>query len=65
MPTPEFLRERNRLWARLRGLPEFSPEFEDAVAELAALIGWPRAKILAGLGLHDHEQGADEESAPS
>lgn len=52
-----FLRQRNALWAQLRATPEGTPDFERVVAELATLIGWPRERILAGLG---HETGQDE-----
>ncbi|WP_045233714.1 hypothetical protein [Deinococcus pimensis] len=65
MPTPEFLRRRNALWAELRALPEFTPAFEAKLAELGALIGWPRERILAGLGLHDDESGRPDERPPS
>lgn len=51
---------RNALWAKLRGL-EPGTAFEETLAELSALIGWNRARILAGLGLS--EQGAAEAEA--
>ncbi|SEJ45849.1 hypothetical protein SAMN04488058_108120 [Deinococcus reticulitermitis] len=47
----EYLRRRNALWVRLRTLSEASPEFEEVLAELGALTGWDRARLLAGLGL--------------
>lgn len=50
MPQTVDLRRRNALWRKLRETPYPSPEFEAALAELAALIGWNRARILAGLG---------------
>ena len=53
--TPEFLRRRNALWATLRSLPPGSPEFGAAVLELSALIGWDRARVLAGLGLRESD----------
>ncbi|ULH14639.1 hypothetical protein MF271_11535 [Deinococcus sp. KNUC1210] len=57
--TPDFLRRRNALWQQLRAQqPQEgeagSPEFERLLADLSALIGWDRARILAGLGLHEH-----------
>ncbi|WP_221089595.1 hypothetical protein [Deinococcus aquaedulcis] len=55
MTRRAFLEERNALWARLRALPPGTPEFEQALAELAALTGWERARILAGLGLIPEE----------
>lgn len=65
--TRERLRRRNALWARLRTLSEESPEggspeFEEALAELAALTGWDRARLLAGLGMS--EPGAPGEPRP-
>ena len=56
MLTPAQLRRRNALWARLRdggpGAPNVRAiEFEAALAELSALTGWPRGRVLAGLGL--------------
>lgn len=51
MTNLEFLRRRNKLWAELRGLEPGTPQFEQRLAELAALIRWPREKVLAGLGL--------------
>ena len=51
--TPDFLRRRNALWARLRSLPPSAPEFGTALADLADLTGWDRTRILAGLGFHD------------
>jgi|GEM_PF-5974700 len=51
MERGEFLRRRNALWAELRRLPEGTPEFEVALDALAKLVGWPREKVLAGLGL--------------
>lgn len=50
MPNREFLHRRNGLWRRLRQLPPDSGEFGDALAELCALIGWDRARVLSGLG---------------
>ncbi|WP_198170333.1 hypothetical protein [Deinococcus arboris] len=49
MPTTDFLRRRNALWRQLRGLPP-GPAFETTLSALAALTGWDRARILAGLG---------------
>ena len=51
--TPEQLRRRNALWAELRAAEPGTPEFEAALARLAALTGWPRARLLAGLGLSE------------
>ena len=52
------MRRRNALWQRLRALPPTpgTPEFEATAAELAALTGWNRARILAGLGLPDSDR---------
>lgn len=55
MPSPDFLRRRNALWARLRELPPGSPEWEATLAELQARIGWPRERVLAGLGLSEDD----------
>ena len=46
-----FLRRRNALWRQLREAEPGSPEFGEALERLAALIGWDRERILAGLGL--------------
>ncbi|MEF2276795.1 hypothetical protein V3W47_00700 [Deinococcus sp. YIM 134068] len=51
MPPRDFLTRRNALWAQLRSLPPGSPKFEAALAELSALIGWDRERVLGGLGL--------------
>ena len=56
-PTPGFLRRRNALWQELRQATPGTPEFEGLLLELSALIGWNRARVLAGLGL-------DEDAAP-
>lgn len=53
--TPEFLKRRNDVWRRLRTAEQGTPEFEAALAELQTLIGWPRERILAGLGLAPDE----------
>lgn len=58
----EFLERRNALWATLRGLEPGAAAFEETLSELSALIGWNRARILAGLGLS--EQGLSEQGAP-
>jgi hypothetical protein len=50
-PQRDFLVRRNALWARLRALEPTDPDFEAALAELGALIGWDRARVRAGLGL--------------
>ena len=50
----EFLVRRNALWATLRAL-EPGAAFEEALSELSALIGWNRARILAGLGLLEQD----------
>ncbi|MPY66735.1 hypothetical protein F8S09_08530 [Deinococcus sp. SDU3-2] len=55
MPDRDFLKRRNALWARLRALPPGSPEFEVALADLAASVGWTRGQVLAGLGLTEAE----------
>jgi len=49
----EFLERRNALWAALRALEPGASAFEDILTELSALIGWDRARILAGLGLSE------------
>ena len=64
MPNTDFLRRRNALWLRLRqagpGSPDFeASDFEAGLLELSAMIGWDRARILAGLGL----DGAQENPA--
>ncbi|WP_019587286.1 hypothetical protein [Deinococcus apachensis] len=51
MPSRDFLERRNALWRRLRSLPPGTPEFEETLAQLSALTGWDRARVLAGLGL--------------
>jgi hypothetical protein len=50
MNQREFLERRNALWAALRQLAPDDPKAEVLLQELEALIGWTRAKILAGLG---------------
>ncbi|MBZ9712590.1 hypothetical protein [Deinococcus multiflagellatus] len=55
MTRRAFLEERNALWARLRALPPGTPEFEQVLAELSALTGWDRTRLLAGLGLRPEE----------
>ena len=64
MTTGEFLRRRNKLWAELRNSEPGTPEFEERLAELAALIGWPRDKVLAGLGLSEDEATSPDDSSP-
>lgn len=54
--TRAFLERRNALWQLLRqhspGEPNADAQvFEQALTELAGLIGWTRPRILAGLGL--------------
>ncbi|GMA16261.1 hypothetical protein E5F05_08065 [Deinococcus metallilatus] len=51
MPSRAFLERRNALWARLRSLTPGTPDFEATLEELAALTGWNRERVLAGLGL--------------
>lgn len=65
MPPSQFLKRRNALWQRLRELSadgDFpaSPEFEAALSELSELIGWERARVLAGLGLAEMELPEDQ-----
>lgn len=55
LPRP-LLERRNALWRELRTLSPGSPEFEAALNELRALIGWDRARVLAGLGLTGEER---------
>ncbi|PTA68024.1 hypothetical protein [Deinococcus arcticus] len=54
MTRRAVLARRNALWRQLRALPP-GPEFEQTLAELSALTGWDRARILAGLGLTAEE----------
>ncbi len=51
----EYLERRNALWAALRAIEPGAPAFEKTLAELSALIGWNRARILGGLGLPEAE----------
>ncbi|MBB5233834.1 hypothetical protein [Deinococcus budaensis] len=51
MLSRDFLERRNALWARLRALAPGTPEFEATLGDLAALTGWSRERVLAGLGL--------------
>lgn len=55
MLTRDELRRRNALWRELRAAPYPSPDFERLLAELSALTGWNRARILAGLGLGEED----------
>ena len=55
MPSREFLTRRNALWQQLRLLPPASAPFEEALRELAALTGWNRERVLAGLGLRPED----------
>ena len=55
MLTRDELRRRNALWRELRAAPYPSPDFERLLAELSALTGWNRARILAGLGLSEED----------
>jgi hypothetical protein len=50
-PQRDSLMRRNALWAQLRALEPTDPDFEAALTELGALIGWDRARVLGGLGL--------------
>ncbi len=50
MNPKDFLVKRNALWAALRQLEPSDPKAEVLLLELEALIGWSRARILAGLG---------------
>ncbi|BDP43002.1 hypothetical protein DAETH_29710 [Deinococcus aetherius] len=61
MPSRDFLERRNALWARLRELTPSTAEFEAALAELCALIGWDRERVLAGLGLTPQDAPPGEE----
>jgi|GEM_PF-1695130 len=56
-PTTDFLRRRNGLWLRLRQAEPGTPAFEAHLLELSAMIGWNRARILAGLGLGEPQDG--------
>jgi CHASE3 domain sensor protein len=49
-PNREFLERRNQLWKQLRELEPDDPSSEALLTELEALIGWPRTRILQGLG---------------
>lgn len=64
MPSRDFLERRNALWARLRALSPGTPGFEAALAELGALIGWPRERVLAGLGLSEQDAPGPEQPQP-
>lgn len=55
MPSRDFLKQRNALWRQLRTQTPGTPGFEATLADLAALTGWTRAQLLAGLGLTDAE----------
>lgn len=55
MPSRDFLERRNALWARLRRLTPGTTDFEAALDELAALVGWTRAQVLAGLGMAEQD----------
>jgi hypothetical protein len=48
-----FLQRRNALWQQLRDLEPEDPSSEALLIELEDLIGWPRARILKGLGWQD------------
>jgi hypothetical protein len=41
--------------------PEFGPDFEAVLAELSALTGWDRGRVLLGLGLSDPERPGEAE----
>jgi hypothetical protein len=45
-----FLRRRNALWQQLRQAEPGTPEFEETLTKLSAMIGWSRRRVLAGLG---------------
>lgn len=62
MPSRDFLTRRNGLWARLRALQPGTPDFEATLAELSALIGWSRERVVAGLGLAPEEVRGDREA---
>lgn len=51
------LRRRNALWRQLRTDEPGTPSFEETLAQLSALTGWDRPRLLAGLGL---KGGPDE-----
>ncbi|WP_420594518.1 hypothetical protein [Deinococcus sp.] len=67
--TRLFLEARNALWRTLRQHMPGEPEadaaaFDTALQALAALTGWNRARILAGLGLNEAELNAAGEPPP-
>ncbi|MFC4638992.1 hypothetical protein [Deinococcus hohokamensis] len=55
-----FLQRRNTLWQALRTAEPGSADFEATLQELCALIGWDRARVLAGLGWPDPGQPEQE-----
>ncbi|GGM03246.1 hypothetical protein [Deinococcus aerophilus] len=65
MSSRESLERRNGLWRRLRALAPAEPssggsvapgpDFEAVLAELSAMTGWDRGRVLLGLGLSDPE----------
>lgn len=59
----EFLQRRNALWQALRAAEPGSTDFEGKLQALCALIGWDRARVLAGLGLPEKgpETPADQD----
>ena len=64
-PAPDllaFLRRRNALWQQLRAAEPGTPVFGAVLAELSALIGWDRARVLAGLGLSAETADAGEQA---
>ncbi|MXV18868.1 hypothetical protein [Deinococcus xianganensis] len=58
------LRRRNALWQQLRTTDPDAAGFEEALARLADLTGWDRARILAGLGLDGPARAATDRPAP-
>ena len=64
MSDRDFLKRRNALWARLRVLPPGSPEFEAALSDLAAHVGWTRPQVLAGLGLTEADLSEPGQAPP-
>ncbi|WP_157448853.1 hypothetical protein [Deinococcus peraridilitoris] len=60
-----WLRRRNALWERLRAAETSSPEFEETLDELQALIHWPRERILAGLGFPGETPGPTTDRSDS
>jgi hypothetical protein len=58
----QFLERRNHLWRALRELEPNNPKTEALIDELQSLIGWPRDRVLIGLGWQTTAEGRIQES---